>query len=74
MDLIVSVPEYITLLYSRETSSLIMMQFQKRVREKSKECHNHKPQPFLDNKKQRKPTKQNKHKSNKRTKSTSHAR
>ena len=41
------------------------------VREKSRECHNHKPQPFPDTKrKKRKPTKPNKHKSNKRTKST----
>ena len=42
----------------------------KKVREKSRECHNHKPQPFPDPKKKRKPTNPNKHKSNKRTKST----
>ena len=42
--------------------------FLKKVREKSRECHNHKPQPFPDRK--RKPTNPNKHKSNKRTKST----
>ena len=43
-----------------------------KVREKSRECHNHKPQPFLDpkRKRKRKPTNPNKHKSNKRTKST----
>ena len=41
-----------------------------KVREKSRECHNHKPQPFPDTKKKRKPTNPNKHKSNKRTKST----
>ena len=41
-----------------------------RVREKFRECHNHKPQPFPDTKRKRKPTKLNKHKSNKRTKST----
>ena len=40
----------------------------KQVREKSRECHNHKPQPFPDPK--RKPTNLNKHKPNKRTKST----
>ena len=40
----------------------------KKVREKSRECHNHKPQPFSDIK--RKPTNQNKHKSIKHTKST----
>ena len=40
------------------------------VREKSRECHNHKPQPFLDTKRKRKRTNPNKHKSNKRTKST----
>ena len=34
------------------------------------ECHNHKPQPFPDTKRKRKPTNPNKHKSNKRTKST----
>ena len=42
----------------------------KKVREKSRECHNHKPQPFLDPKRKRKPTNPNKHKPNKRTKST----
>ena len=40
---------------------------QKRIREKSGECHNHKPQPFPDLKK---PKNLNKHKPNKRTKST----
>ena len=40
----------------------------KKVREKSRGFHNHKPQPFPDPK--RKPTNPNKHKSNKRTKST----
>ena len=50
---------------------------QKKVREKSRECHNHKPQPFPDiktkrkqTKPNRKQTKPNKRKSNKRTKST----
>ena len=42
----------------------------KKVREKSRECHNHKPQPFPDTKRKRKPTNPNQHKSNKRTKST----
>ena len=42
----------------------------KMVREKSRECHNHKPQPFPDTKRKRNPTKPNKRKSNKRTKST----
>ena len=42
----------------------------KKVREKSRECHNHKPQPFPDPKRKRKPTNPNKHKPNKRTKST----
>ena len=41
-----------------------------KVREKSRECHNHKPQPFPDPKRKRKPTNPNKHKPNKRTKST----
>ena len=41
-----------------------------KVREKSSECHNHKPQPFPDPKRKRKPTNLNKHKPNKRTKST----
>ena len=44
--------------------------FIKKVREKSTECHNHKPQPFPDPKRKRKPTNLNKHKPNKRTKST----
>ena len=42
----------------------------KKVREKSRECHNHKPQLIPDTKRKRKQTKPNKHKSNKRTKST----
>ena len=42
----------------------------KTVREKSRECHNKKSQPFLDTKRKRKPTNPNKHKSNKRTKNT----
>ena len=42
----------------------------KKVRKKSRECHNHKPQPFPDPKRKRKPTNLNKHKPNKRTKST----
>ena len=42
----------------------------KNVREKSRECHNHKPQPFPDTKRKRKQTKPNKSKSNKCTKST----
>ena len=39
-----------------------------KIREKSRECHNHKPQPFSDTK--GKQTKPNKRKSNKHTKST----
>ena len=42
----------------------------KKVREKSRECHNYKPQPFEDPKRKRKPTNPNKHEPNKRTKST----
>ena len=44
--------------------------YNKKVRKKSRECHNHKPQPFPDPKRKRKPTNLNKHKPNKRTKST----
>ena len=40
-----------------------------KVREKSRDCHNHKPQPFPDTKRKRKPTNPNKHISKKRTKS-----
>ena len=46
------------------------IQTPKKVREKSRECHNHKPQTFPDPKRKRKPTNLNKHKPNKRTKST----
>ena len=42
----------------------------RKVREKSRECHNHKPQPFPDTERKRKPTNQSKHKLNKRTKKT----
>ena len=44
--------------------------FTEKVRENSRECHNHKPQPFPDSKRKRKPTNLIKHKPNKRTKST----
>ena len=49
---------------------ILFSELWKKVREKSRECHNHKPQPFPDTKRKRKQTKPNKHKSNKRTKST----
>ena len=39
-------------------------------KKKSRECHNHKPQPIQDTKRKRKQTKPNKRKLNKRTKST----
>ena len=46
----------------------------KKMREKSRECHSHKPQPFQDTKRKRKPKKKKnnnkQHKSNKRTKNT----
>ena len=48
----------------------VLNMIKKRVREKSRECHNHKPQPFPDTERKRKQTKPNKRKSNKRTKST----
>ena len=48
----------------------LISHLRKKVREKSRECHNHKPQPFPDPKRKRKPTNPNKHKPNKRTKST----
>ena len=49
---------------------IIVDGYAKKVREKSRECHNHKPQPFPDPKRKRKPTNLKKHKPNKRTKST----
>ena len=47
----------------------LLTHLKKKVREKSRECHNHKPQPFPDPTRKRKPTNLNKHKPNKRTKS-----
>ena len=41
-----------------------------KVREKSRECHIHIPQPFPDAERKKKQTKPNKHKSKKRTQST----
>ena len=41
-----------------------------KLRETSRECHNHNPQPFPDTKRKRKPIKPNQNKSNKRTKNT----
>ena len=49
---------------------LVDIMFKRRVREKSRECQDHKPQPIPDTKRKRKQTKPNKRKSNKRTKST----
>ena len=51
-------------------SSVTIRNNRKKGKKKSKECHNHKPQPFPDLKRKRKPTNPNKHKPNKRTKST----
>ena len=51
-------------------TSQILNIYKKKVKEKSRECHNHRPQPFTDPKRKRKPTNLNKHKPNKRTKST----
>ena len=56
--------------HSRYFDESIMRKGAEKVREKSRECHNHKPQPFPDPKRKRKPTNPNKHKPNKRTKST----
>ena len=53
-----------------ECSREYLCVIKKKVREKSRECHNHKPQPFPDIKLKRKPANPNKHKSIKRTKST----
>ena len=44
--------------------------YKERVSEKSRECHNHKPQSIPNTNRKRKQTKPNKRKSNKRTKST----
>ena len=49
---------------------LFIENFLQPIEKKSRECHNHKPQPFPDPKRKRKPTNLNKHKPNKRTKST----
>ena len=46
------------------------LQIKKKVREKSRECHNYKPQPFPDIKRKRKPTNPNKHNSINHMKST----
>ena len=49
---------------------MILFLWKKKVREQSRECHNHKPQPFPNTKRKRKLTKPNKRKLNKRTKNT----
>ena len=49
----------------------ILVDVSKKVREKSRECHSHKPQPFQDPKRKRKPTNLNKHKRTKSTKISS---
>ena len=53
--------------YCAAPGQLMNQIMKKKVREKSRECHNHKPQPFPDTKRKRKPTNPNKHKSIKRT-------
>ena len=53
-----------------QTEEGVLLKGLKKVNEKSRECHNHKSQPFPDPKRKRKPTNPNKQKSNKRTKST----
>ena len=54
--------------YTNNTEELFIEK--KKVREKSRECHSHKPQPIPDTKRKRTQIKPNKRKSNKRTKST----
>ena len=51
-------------------STLYLFLVKTKVREKSRECHNYKLQPFPDSKRKRKQTKPIKPKSNKRTKNT----
>ena len=58
------------MLYSISGRIIEVVFKEKKVREKSRECQNHKPQPFPDPKRKRQPTNLNKHKPNKRTKST----
>ena len=66
-NVISDIPSY----FENTKSPIICYKYnKKKVREKSRECHNHKPQPFPDPKMKRKPTNLNKHKPNKRTKST----
>ena len=57
-------------LASNKTRIQYNVSSEKKVREKSRECHSHKPQPFPETKRKKKPPNPNKHKSNKRTKST----
>ena len=56
--------------YKTTTSVDRHMRQAEKVREKSRECHNHKPQPFPDPRRKRKPTNLNQHKPNKTTKCT----
>ena len=56
--------------WSQYLTLSLRLRWAKKVREKARECHNHKPQHFPDPKRKRKPTNLNKHKPNKRTKST----
>ena len=53
-----------------EVKFSIYLNRHKKGKRKTRECHNHKPQPFPDSKRKKKQTKRNKHKSNKRTKSS----
>ena len=56
--------------YKTEPYHVQVLSVWKKVREKSRECHNHKPQPFPDTMRKRKRTNPNKRKSNKRMKRT----
>ena len=67
-DLIVLVPDHRLFVYFVRTFILIIpnLRFKiKRLIEKSRECHNHKPQPTTDTKRKRKMTKTNTYKANK---------
>ena len=69
-DLVLHLQNTMRLHRSRRSKQYGVSQLKKRVREKSRECHNKKPQPFLDTKRKMKQTKPNKRKSNNRTTST----
>ena len=69
LTFLVDIGSYVTII-PKDLAKQLSKEMYKKVREKSRRCHNHNPQPFPDTKRKRKQRrKPNKHNANKCTKS-----